>query len=273
MRKAATYLTGLFVFTTFLMSCDKDETEAAIQDQQLLTASAIADYSTEADFQRGMESANDNGSMGRGGAEASIPEPCATITVSGTEFPRTFTIDFGAGCNNNGVIRSGILTITLSGYLMENGTVMTIERDNYYINGYKIEGTLVYVNQTTDLAVPQWSRTISNGQITNPAGQVFTHAGTRTVKQIDGVVTPFVLGDNVFQVMDGNHTVTGPGGNSLTVTVVEPLIKRHACLYISQGAVHLDGSYLDGNLDYGDDQCDNNAVYTHSDGTVYVVNL
>jgi len=51
------------------------------------------------------------------------------------------------------------------------------------------------------------------------------------------------------------------------------LIKKYSCNYISQGQLDLQGSFLDGILDYGDNTCDNQATYTHSNGAVYNVNL
>ncbi|RZJ35046.1 MAG: hypothetical protein EOO51_07090 [Flavobacterium sp.] len=264
-----------FAAAVLSVSCDKDDNNQSISDADLLTASAVSDYATESDFQAAMESANDNGSLRQGDAATSLSSvaPCADVTFSGTTFPLTITIDFGTGCTNNGITRSGILTIALTGPLMQAGSEMTIQRNNYYVNGYHIEGSVYYVNQTTDSNIPEWTRTITNGHITNPAGAVFVHSGTRTVRQIEGVATPLILADNVFEITAGSHTVTGPSGNSLTATIVTPLIKKHSCPYISQGVLHLNGTYLDGDLDYGNNDCDDLAVYTHSDGQSYTIHL
>lgn len=267
---------SLFFGTALLnLSCNKEDVAGSISDVDLLTASAVSDYATESDFQAAMESANDNGSLRYGDAATSLTSvaPCADVTFSGSTFPLTITIDFGAGCTNNGITRSGILTIALTGPLMQSGTEMTIQRNNYYVNGYHIEGSVYYLNQTTDTAIPEWTRTITNGHITNPSGAVFVHSGTRTVRQTEGVGTPLLLADNVFEITAGSHTVTGPSGNSLTGTITTPLIKKQSCEYISQGILHLDGSYLDGDLDYGNNDCDNLAVYTHSDGQSYTIHL
>ena len=95
---------------------------------------------------------------------------------------------------------------------------MTIERNNYYVNLRKIDGTVVYTNETTNVATPQWSRTVTNGQITLPSGGIFTHSGTRTVRQTAGVSTAF-LGDNIYEVISGTHTVNRPNGSTLTSTI------------------------------------------------------
>jgi len=258
-------------------SCSKDETEAAVVDQELLVANAQIDVSNEMDFDLGLDVASeqDTYSSRNGVSSARTFPSCATISVeNGTlgQFPITFAVDFGTGCLHNGILRSGIIRITFDDYLINFGSHMTITRSNYYVNGRKIEGTVVYQNQTTNAEVPKWSRTVTDGKLTTLTGSVFTFSGTRIVQQIEGVGT-LTLGDNVYEVLSGNHTVTRPNGTSLTVTVVTPLIKKYACTYISQGQLNLQGALLDGVLDYGDNTCDNLATYTHSNGVVYNVSL
>ena len=266
--------TGVALLSMTSCTTNDHESSNSAEDQQLLAAATISDFATEVDFQSGMDAAGDDSSLGRGltGSASAMPT-CATVTVSGTGFPKTYTIDFGSGCTSNGVTRSGILIVTLSGYFFENGTVITIQRNNYKVNNYKIAGTVVYTNQTTGSDVPQWLRTISDGEITNPVGVVYTHTGSWTVRQIGGANSLLVLADNVYETFPGTHTVNGPGNSSLTATIVEPLTKSYVCPTISQGVLNLQGSWLDGDLNYGNGTCDNQAVYTHSDGNSYNVTV
>ncbi|HEX9979840.1 MAG TPA: hypothetical protein VGB50_04660 [Flavobacterium sp.] len=276
MKKLST-ISFLLASAFSLFSCSRDEVtnpQPGFQDEELLAASTVADFVTEVDFQTGMNAAEEDSSLGRGAATGTTAIPqCPTVFVSGNDFPKTYTIDYGSGCTNNGISRSGMLTITLSGFFFANGTVITIERNNYKVNGYKIAGTVVYTNQTTGNDIPRWLRTISNGQITNPAGTIFTHTGSWMVNQIGGANTVFLLSDNVYEITEGFRTITGPGGASLTGTIVTPLIKMYACPHISQGVLNLQGVWLDGNLNYGNNTCDNQAIYTHSNGTTYNVIL
>lgn len=270
-------LNGMILAAVFLSSCEKEETQNAAVDQKLMMASAEIDFVNEADFNIGNDVASENSSYSNRGSDPLNRFPaCATVTLNDATpgvFPKVITVDFGSvGCTYNNITRTGILTITLSDYLMNNGSVMTIERSNYYVNGRRVEGTVTYVNETTNPETPQWTRTITNGQITNLAGEIFTHSGTRTVKMVDGVST-LSLADNIYHILSGTHTVNRPNGTSLTVTVLETLVKRYACNYISQGKLTLNGTYLDGVLNYGDGTCDNQATYTHSNGQVYNINL
>jgi hypothetical protein len=276
MKNLKTYVFGSFLaLSLMLFSCNKDEDIAV--DTELLAANAQIDFGNELDFNAGVDVASENSSYSSrvSSAYESLSPSCATVTVDTAPgvFPKTFTIDFGTNCINNGVTRSGIITITLSDYFINVGSTMTIVRtNNYYVNGRKLEGTVVYENITTNTSIPKWTRTVSNGVLTTLTGNVFTFSGTRTVQQTAGVGT-LTLGDNTYEVLSGNHTVTKANGSTLTVTVVETLIKNYSCNYISQGQLNLQGAFLDGILDYGDNSCDNQATYTHSNGTVYNVNL
>ena len=266
------------LFLSFI-SCDKnDEVEAVDNvDSEMVSANMTADFTSELDFNTGIDVASNHSSYSNKSSNDPTTAPaCATITVNNTTpgvFPKIFTIDFGASCTQNGITRSGILTITLSGYVMNNGSTMTIERSNYYVNLRKIEGTVVYTNETTNTSIPQWTRTVTNGKITLPNGAVFTHSGTRTVRQTAGVGT-ITLFDNIYEVISGTHTINRPNGTTLTSTVVQPLIKKYACIYISQGKLDLQGTVLDGILDYGNNECDNLATYFHNpNGQTYNVTL
>jgi len=275
MKNLKFYTFGLLVMSLSFVSCNREENLAL--DKELINASADIDLTNELDFNSGIDISSDNSSYSdRNSQQSNAIAPCASVNVNNTTpgvFPKIFTVDFGTGCTYNGITRSGIITITITDYVMNNGSIMTIERgSNYYVNGRKVEGTVVYENTTTNTAIPQWTRTITNGKITNPAGVVFNHYGTRTVKQTAGVST-LILADNIYEITSGSHTITKTGGASLSVTVVEPLIKKYACNHISQGQLDLQGSVLDGILDYGNNTCDNLATYTHSNGTIYNVIL
>ncbi len=276
MKNLKMYFFALLV-VSFISCTKEDEKPVTNVDSEMVGVNMTADFTSELDFNTGIDVANNNSSYSnRSANEVSVVAPCATITVNNTTpgvFPKIFTIDFGTGCTHNGVTRSGILTITLSGYVMNNGSTMTIERNNYYVNLRKIDGTVVYTNETTNVATPQWTRTLTNGQITLPSGAIFTHSGTRTVRQTAGVSTA-ILGDNIYEVISGTHTVNRPNGSTLTSTVLEPLIKKYACNYISQGKLNLQGTILDGVLVYGNNECDNLATYFHNpNGQTYNVNL
>jgi len=274
-----------FLTISLVVSCSKDSVEAFNQDNlEVVIAKSESDFVIETDVTLGNDAAARRGAF----SGTSSPDPntanlpaCAVITVlaggpsGGTfVFPFKVEIDFGTGCTNaNGITRKGKLTIEFSNYLMAPGSVMTIVRgDNYYINLRKVEGTIAYTNTTTSAATPSWTRVVTNGKVTRPNGQVFTHAGSRSVVMAAGAGTP-TMGDNVYHVIAGTHSVTRPNGITMNATIQEMLVKRYSCAHIEQGKINLVGGLVNGVLDYGDGTCDNQATYTHVNGTVYNINL
>ena len=265
-----------------LFSCSDDDNgsnNSGIEgnDTALLRASTSYDQLTAIDLRTAFEvlAASAQNRTMNALPPSDLPD-CAVMTeVTGPNdtFPKTYTIDFGESCTHNGITRSGILVFTLDNDFYENGSTLVISHENYNLNGHGIEGEIVYVNQSTSFALPQWTSTITNGEVTNPDGEVFIHNGTRAVQQIGGVATPEDWSDNVYESVSGNHIVTKPNGATLTATILTPLIKSASCDYASQGTVDLQGETLDGVLDFGNGDCDNQATYTHSDGEVDIVDL
>lgn len=196
---------------------------------------------------------------------------CATITVSPTTdtYPKVFTVDYGTtGCTNNQLTRKGKLKITLTGPVTTTGSKMTIERIDYSINGLKLQGTIEYTNTTTVATIPKWTRTVTNGKFTDLQGRVYTNSGTQTVQQTAGVDTPFVLDDNVYEMIDGNNTVTSDKV-VVTMTIQEALVKKYSCTFISKGKLKIKGSLLNGVIDYGNNDCDSKYTYTLDSGAVF----
>lgn len=268
-------LFGLFAAGLLFTSCTKAK-EDAIQDTELLVASTMIDMAYEMDFSSGADqSAQNNSYHSSIEAEASNPSPCATITVETANnggFPRVFTVDFGSGCEYNGITRSGVLVITLSDYFMSTGAEMTVERQNYVVNDWQVSGSVHFVNETTDDNMPQWTRSTTNSVFTSPIGISYTSVGNRTVQQIEGHGN-LDLDDNVYEISAGSHTVTKNNGSSLTINILSPVVKSMACEYISSGVMHVDGELLNGEIDYGNGDCDNQAVYTHHNGLTFTINL
>jgi hypothetical protein len=274
-----------FIAFSLVVSCSKDEVETLSQDNlELVVAKSEADFMTESDMSLGNELSVRNGVFSNSQPAnpiASNMPSCAVVTVleggltgSTFVFPFKVEIDFGNGCTNaNGTTRKGKITVEFSNFLMINGSTMTIVRgDDYFINLRKIEGTITYTNITTNIATPSWTRVVTNGKVTRPNGQVFTHTGNRTVVLAVGANTP-ALNDNIHHITAGNHSVTKPNGTTLNATIQQTLIKPYACQHIVSGQLNLQGGVLNGVLDYGDGTCDNQATYTHVNGSVYNISL
>jgi hypothetical protein len=266
----------LLFIATMAVSCRKDDKETSV-DSEIVSANFEADYFSESDVTSGLSGAESlNSYSARTPQDTQSPLTCGTVQLlsgSVTNFPLTFRINYGTGCTSlNGVTRSGSLKVTLNGFVATPGSTMIIERENYFVNLRKVEGTITYLNQTTVASMPTWKRTVANGKITKPNGNIFLHSGFRVVKLITGAGTPTLV-DNIYHILEGTHTMQRANGTTLTVTVNQALVKPFTCDHITQGKLQMQGTLLNGVLDYGNGTCDNQAVYTHSNGNTYNITL
>jgi hypothetical protein len=185
---------------------------------------------------------------------------CAAVTTT-PGFPKTITIDFGTGCtSNNGVTRSGKITIILSDSLRTPGSVAVMIFTNYYVSGFKKEGTVTWTN-TTQGGMKSWERKCVDGKITAPNGRYWLHSGTQNVVQTEGSSTQFNLLDDVFSTT-GSHTVTNSAGKTRTSEITEALEKKVICDNIDKGKIKIQGPNHFAVLDFGDGTCDRVATIT-----------
>jgi len=264
---------SLLVFSFTFNSCTKDEV-VNFTDTNSIVASATIDGINELDFQTGTQVTFENALSKNASATnvKSLLGACAVVTIDNVtpnSFPKIITIDFGTGCTTNGITRKGKLKITLSGLVSTPKSTMKIERENYYVNGMKVEGVILYTNETTTAAVPQWSRTITNGKLTSVDGSVYFNSGSHTIRQTEGASTPLILADNTYEMISGDHMVSKENGAKLTLSVAAPLVKKYDCNYVSKGKLNVKGPLLNGTLDYGNGDCDNKLTYTHENGIVF----
>lgn len=245
-------------------SCKKADT--AVDDLEttfeLSGDQAIADNLTEDANDVFMEVAVDNNVAGN-----FAPEPiqtnniiaCATVTITpASGFPKTIVIDFGTSCTHNGITRSGKINIVISDSVRRNGSTAVMTFTNYYVNLFKVEGTITWTNTSTP-NTKSWTRRTENGKITAPSGRYWLHSGLRAVVQTAGVNTPMNLLDDVFSIT-GNHTVANAAGATREITVLEALQKKTACANIDKGKLKVQAPNHYAVIDYGDGTCDNLAT-------------
>ena len=259
--------------------CEKaieEKKEAAGIDYEMVKATAIVDVSAEIGF----NTASVNSALYESYSldnpiESYENAPCAEVifeTAPDGGFPKTITINYGDSCEVNGIYRSGIVMITLSGYFMSSGTIITMDHQDFMINGWTINGEITWENTTENPEQPRWMRETYGSTYTNPLGITYTHNGYRDIKQVAGYGN-LILDDNVYESADGNYTVERDNGNSLNMSVLQPIIKAFNCEFIQSGRLSVQGELLDGIVDYGDGTCDNQALYTHSNGLTFNIDL
>lgn len=202
-------------------------------------------------------------------------DDCRTITVVPMDrvtWPKTITIDFGTeGCLvRDSVTKKGKIIINQSGPQFGESWTKVITFEDYYVNDNKIEGTHTIV--FTRGANPTWVTTVTDGQITTPDGVIRTRNAVHTRRQVEGMDTPRIRIDNVFEIT-GNGSGTRKDGKAFSTVITEPLVVSHDCRWIRKGikTLTLEGRN-DITIDYGSGTCDNKAMASQ-DGTSREITL
>ena len=195
---------------------------------------------------------------------------CATITVTPNDstYPKTVTIDFGDSCRGrDGKVRSGKIVLHFTGPIRRPGSVVTMTFVNYYVNRVHIEGTKIFKNLSEPPMLHKWSVEVLDGKVTFPNGRGYTYDGIKTVKQIAGMLTN-VVRDDVYQITGRSKTVFR-NGTTVNINTEDPLIKKVACHWISEGTLKIKINSRVLFLDFGfpnNGGCDNKALLTWNNG-------
>lgn len=296
-----TRLTTLAVFATvFIISCKKESSETLSAQEEQQAAASINESEVEAEI-----AFNDvfdnvmgvNSEVGMGGVGIfgrvtsatptrdenvrtdSMPS-CVTVTIvpqQPSAFPKTVTVDFGAGCFSHGHLRSGKIKTVYSGPLRNPGSTATTTFDNFKIDSVQVEGTHRITNTTGSTPGAnqrQFKIEVIDGKLTRPNGNLSQWSSVRTNTQIEGngSITPM---DDIFSIRGvGNGKVKR--GNLIVLwnsEITEPLIKKFTCRWISKGRLKTVRQGLPQNtpwvsvLDYGAGNCDNQASLTINGNT------
>jgi hypothetical protein len=254
--------------TLIFASCRKDRGEALDEIEttfELGENQAVSDNLSQDASDLLEEAAAKNNLLGDGGcgnpAIMNWIGNCAVVTISGNFPAKNIKIDFGTGCTSpSGVIRKGIINIALTDSVRKTGSIATTTFDNYYVNGFKKEGTITRTNTTVaGSGTRSFTRVVNNGKITSPAGKVWTHASNVTITQTAGVSTPCDLTDDVY-TLAGTRTATNAAGKTRTSTTQTPLQKKMSCANIDQGILQVQGTSHTAVINFGNGSCDNTAT-------------
>jgi hypothetical protein len=198
--------------------------------------------------------------------------PCATITLGAgeldtTTWPKHITVDFGTGCTSSydGRTRSGKIIFIATGWMHVPGSICTVTTDNYFVDGYKIEGLETVTNQGKNSNQHLcYHVVVTNGVITHPTGEHHTWATDRVTEWISGDGTLLNFMDDKFSTTgSANGVTTSNDAYTITINSGHPLITEWTCRYIEQGAITIVvGTQPSITVDYGNGVCDANASFT-----------
>jgi len=281
-------LSGGLLFT----SCKKESSTTTAQDESAITESTESNTEAETAFDDvfdntmgiGSETGEDLGITGSVGIYGRMESGyytgridsnrCFTVTVVPQQpgvFPKTVTIDFGSGClGHNGKLRKGKIITVFTGKMRVPGSKATTTFDGYKVDSMAVTGTHEVVNNSTSSNLSFTTRVIE-GKLAWDSGRWVKWSNTRTVTQLEGNGTPFWPLDDIFSV-----TGAGKGENSKGKSwgheVIEPLIKKFTCRWISKGVLRIKFNDKSGLLNFGTGDCDNKATLTVN-GTTKIITL
>lgn len=189
---------------------------------------------------------------------------CFTITVVPQQpgvFPKTVTINFGTGCvGRDGKLRKGKIITVYTGPMRAPGSKATTTFDGYKVDSMAVAGVHEVINVSTSNNKIFTTKVIE-GKLTWNSGRWVKWGSVRTVAQIEGNGTPFFPLDDIFSITGGGRGENSRG-NSWGHEVIEPLIKKFTCRWISKGLLRIRFNDTNGVLNFGNGECDNKAVLT-----------
>jgi hypothetical protein len=259
----ALLLMGVWIF----QSCKKDDNAT----EALVTTSE--DIATHEDFSEQIDQDADMAVEERGGGNTG----CPTVTFAQPQgtWPNTITIDFGGGCEyptGSGRTHKGKIIIQQSAAILTVGATRTLSFDGYFFNDIGVQGVKTWTNNGQD-ANGAWSYTKTGADmvLNYPDGTTSSRNYTHTSTLIEGGETPTLL-DNVWSVI-GSTSGLNRQGNAFSSTIVEPLIKKAICRWISDGTIELTRGDRSATLDFGDGACDRFGRLTLENGDTRIIRL
>jgi hypothetical protein len=158
---------------------------------------------------------------------------------------------------------------TYSARLVVPGATATTTFDGFRVDSISVRGTHIITNAST-ANVRQFNVDVQNGKLTRPSGNYNEWDSHREIKQVEGLGTPNYPIDDVFTI-SGHANGAVKRGSLITTwesNITTPLRKRFLCHWISAGVVRIVRHGLPNNspwiatLDYGNNACDNIAIFT-----------
>ncbi|MFN5649840.1 MAG: hypothetical protein ACK458_20200 [Sphingobacteriales bacterium] len=263
--KARLLVMATILFASMFYSCSKDDSPDNATPPEDLTAQELTAARIQSDlvFDDVSSEVLQVTLNGTTGAASTTSAACATVTISPqdlTTWPKTITIDYGStGCTGiNGWVRKGKISYTLTKLPRETGAVVNVSFDNFFVNGYKLEGSYSITNNGSTDANLNITTRLVNGKITYPDGKWYTRTSTINWQQVAGSATASVL-DDEFNVT-GEAVIKSSANNELITSSKTPLLRKVTCGNFVSGQLNVAYNGIAGVLDFGGGTCDKKAT-------------
>lgn len=196
-------------------------------------------------------------------------DPCFTVSIVPEDpfiFPKTVTLNFGDGCTGeDGKTRKGKIITVYSGPMVVPGSHAVTEFDGYYIDSFHIEGRTEIENISTS-SQSIYRVKVTDGKITMPSESYIVYNRNRIMTQVEGNGTDGFPLDDIFSIKGSGQGHSKIDGVEFEWTneIVEPLIRKFTCPWIVKGILKFNDSLGEGNINYGDGECNATAVLTRN---------
>lgn len=254
--KRIQFVVALFVIAA-IVSCRREKKEQ-------LNNTITIDNSTAENLYSDLFKVVDNVSSTENGIRDNEIGCIDTIIVDTISVPRTILIDFGTdNCvGEDGRTRTGQIQVSYTGRYREEGTVITINTQNYKVNGYLLQGTKTVTNNGINSDGDTYFSIVVNGIITAPDNSWTSQWNSSRVRT-------WIIGDNSATIWDDVYLITGHAsgigrnGTPYDISITNALRAEIGCQWIVSGTMVLSPENYDNRtIDFGNGECNNGFTVT-----------
>jgi hypothetical protein len=198
---------------------------------------------------------------------------CMNVSVSGSTYPKTVTIDYGnVNCTgSDGASRRGIISVIFTGKYKDSLSVITISTSNYYLNDNKVDLTRTITNKGTDTTGNLWFTETETLNVTLTNQKTISYNANYSRKWTSGQSTSGNFSDDVFTITSGSSTGTGSRGNTFTAEITNTISLSGSCRWPVSGTIKLSPANQNiRTIDFGSGSCDANSTVDIGGNTVNI---
>lgn len=205
-----------------------------------------------------------NNTAGRISQRPNLPD-CVTITVVAEQNFREVTLDFGSeGCMIRGRMFRGQIVISYDRDPEAREVLISYNLIDFFYNERNVIGSKTILRErSNENENPQFTHSLDLTVIW-PDGAEASRTGVKVREWVEGFGSG-IFSDNVFEIT-GNWTTVFRNGNTRSYEVLTPLRREVICRFFVSGSVDVQRPNFGGVLDYGDGDCDNEALFTFNNG-------
>lgn len=177
----------------------------------------------------------------------------------------SLTLDFGNGvvCPD-GKTRSGQINAVLFGDYALDTAALDVTFASYTVNGRTISGTFNIEKDFSGMD-KMLNLVVSNGSLTDTAGNVSTWASVHDLKWLAGDNTYNDLSDDIYAILSGSTADgTAYNGQDFEAEITSDLVYDRSCAWIGEGVLDLSlpgATVADGTIDFGNGDCDDKVTF------------